>query len=121
MSDQLIDVRTRLAASPRTRVEIGQDGVLHVLAGHVTLHLERAVCEELTTTLARAMVLLTRSEPKRPAPALSLVSRAPALSPQVLPREAEPAAIPGNEGHPLDLSLVSITHAAFAADSKENS
>jgi hypothetical protein len=120
MSDQLIDVRTRLAASPRTRVEIGQDGVLHVLAGHVTLHLERAVCEELTTTLARAMVLLTRSEPKRPAAGLSLVSRAPAL-PQVLPSEAEPAALRGNEGHPLDLSLISITNAAFAADSKENS
>jgi hypothetical protein len=42
MSDRLIDVRTLLAASAQTRVEIGQDGVLHVLAGPVTLHLERA-------------------------------------------------------------------------------
>lgn len=68
-----MDIRTQLAASPRTRVEVGEDGVLHVLAGPVTLHLERAVCEELTTTLARAMVVLTRSAPERRAPALCLV------------------------------------------------
>jgi hypothetical protein len=74
MSERLIDIRTVLAASPRTRVELGEDGVLHVLAGPVTLHLNRAVCEELTTTLARAMVVLTRNEPNsRPAGALRLV------------------------------------------------
>jgi hypothetical protein len=68
MTERLIDIRTELAASPRTRVEIGQDGVLHVLAGPITLHLDRAVCEELTTTLARAMVALSREEPSaRPA------------------------------------------------------
>jgi hypothetical protein len=69
MNERLIDIRTELAASPRTRVEVGQDGVLHVLAGPVTLHLDRAVCEELTTTLARAMVTLARSEPQRRAAA----------------------------------------------------
>ncbi len=74
MSDELIDVRTTLASSRQTRVEIGRDGVLHVLAGPVTLHLERAACEDLTTTLARAMVALARREPRqRPAP-LVLVS-----------------------------------------------
>lgn len=73
MDKRLIDIRTQLAASARTRVEIGEDGVLHVLAGPVTLHLERAVCEELTTTLAKAMVALARSTPKRRAPALCLV------------------------------------------------
>lgn len=66
MSERLIDIRTELAASPRTRVEIGQDGVLHVLAGPVTLHMDRAVCEELTTTLARAMVALARRKPEPP-------------------------------------------------------
>jgi hypothetical protein len=74
MSDRLIDIRTQLAASPRTRVEIGQDGVLHVLAGPITLHLDRAVCEELTTTLARAMVALARRRPTRRAPGLRLVT-----------------------------------------------
>jgi hypothetical protein len=73
MSDPLIDVRTTLAASRQTRVEIGNDGVLHVLAGPVTLHLERGVCEDLTTTLARAMVVLARTRPRSKAPALALV------------------------------------------------
>jgi hypothetical protein len=73
MSDELIDVRTLLAASTQTRVEIGRDGVLHVLAGPVTLHLERGACEELTTTLAHAMVVLARREPRRRALPLALV------------------------------------------------
>lgn len=63
MSDELIDVRTPLAVSPHARVEIGQDGVVHVLAGPVTLHLDRAVCQELTTTLAIAMVRLDKVSP----------------------------------------------------------
>ncbi|HTV18567.1 MAG TPA: hypothetical protein VMG12_07855 [Polyangiaceae bacterium] len=74
MSERLIDIRTELASSPRTRVELGQDGVLHVLAGPVTLHMDRAVCEELTTTLARAMVALARSKAeRRRAPSLRLL------------------------------------------------
>jgi hypothetical protein len=78
MSERLIDIRTELAASPRTRVEIGKDGVLHVLAGPVTLHMDRAICEELTTTLARALVVLARNErqPRR-APSLRLLRDAP--------------------------------------------
>ncbi len=66
MNDQLIDIRTPLAASKNARVEIGRDGVLHVLVGHVTDHVDRATCEELTTTLARAMVQLAQSKPRRP-------------------------------------------------------
>lgn len=73
MNDELIDIRTPLAASPNARVELGRDGVVHVLAGPVTLHLERAVCEELTTTLARAMVILASAVPKKSRPALALV------------------------------------------------
>jgi hypothetical protein len=73
MNDQLVDVRTPLAVSRNARVEIGRDGVLHVLAGPVTLHLERAACEELTTTLARAMVVLAQLEPKQLHPTLALV------------------------------------------------
>ncbi|HEU4580401.1 MAG TPA: hypothetical protein VFS67_19225 [Polyangiaceae bacterium] len=75
MSDELIDVRTTLAASAQTRVEIGRDGVLHVLAGPVTLHLDRGACEELTTTLARAMVALARARAQQ-RPALALVPSA---------------------------------------------
>jgi hypothetical protein len=73
MSDQLVDIRTTLAASAQTRVDIGQDGVLHVLAGPITLHLDRRACEELTTTLARAMVALAQAQPRRKPPALSVV------------------------------------------------
>ena len=65
MTDHRIDIRTELAASKRTRVDMGEDGVLHVLAGPITLHLDRATCEELTTTLARAMVALARSRRPR--------------------------------------------------------
>jgi hypothetical protein len=75
MTDR-IDVRTELAASRRMRVEIGEDGVLHVLAGPITLHLDRGSCEELTTTLARAMVTLARRQPPRRAPELRLVPAA---------------------------------------------
>lgn len=73
MDQRLMDIRTQLAASPTARVEIGEDGVLHVLAGPLTLHLDRAACEELTTTLARAMIVLARSERERRAPRLQLV------------------------------------------------
>lgn len=70
MTERHIEIRTELAASEKIRVDIGQDGVLHVLAGPITLHLDRATCEELTTTLARAMVTLARSR----RPRLRLVS-----------------------------------------------
>ena len=84
MSDQRIEIRTELAASKRTRVDIGQDGVLHVLAGPITLHLDRATCEELTTTLARAMVALARSR----RPRLRLVAEPSAGFPAVSERPA---------------------------------
>jgi hypothetical protein len=73
MNDQLLDIRTPLALSPHTRVEVGRDGVLHVLVGPITLHLDRGRCEELTTTLARAMIALTRAEEKVAKPALVLI------------------------------------------------
>jgi hypothetical protein len=75
MSDHLVDVRVPLAVSPHARVELAQDGVLHViaLAGVISLQLDRASCEELTTTLARAMVTLAKSQPKASRPQLSLV------------------------------------------------
>lgn len=86
-----IDIRTQLAVSPRTRVDIGDDGVLHVLAGPVTLHLERAVCEELTTTLAKAMVLLARMRPKpKSPPALRLIQAQPALTGARGPEDVAP-------------------------------
>jgi hypothetical protein len=75
MNDGPNDVLTELASSKQIRVEIGRDGVLHVLAGYVTLHLDRSVCEELTTTLARAMVTLARAQPKARRAQLSLVGR----------------------------------------------
>jgi hypothetical protein len=78
MNDDLIDVREPLAVSRSVRVEVGRDGVVHVLIGPITLHLDRGCCEELSTTLARAMVRLAARAPERPA--LRLVAEAsPAL------------------------------------------
>lgn len=79
MSDDLIDIREPLAVSASVRVERGNDGVLHVLVGPVTLHLDRACCEELTTTLARAMMRLSDRNPERPV--LRLVAERDAFSP----------------------------------------
>ena len=76
MSDRLIDVRTPLSVSEHVRVELGADGTLYLVAPHVTLHLERDLGEELTTTLARAMVRLRKLETARERPALHLVRRA---------------------------------------------
>jgi hypothetical protein len=101
MTDHHIDVRTELAASRRTRVDIGRDGVLHVLAGPITLHLDRATCEELTTTLARAMVALARSR----RPRLHLVSASPESpgrrqpAPGETPTAGEPQVADGQGEH----------------------
>lgn len=70
---ELVDVRTPIASSAHVRVELGRDGVLHLLAGPVTLHLDRTRCEELATTLARAMVVLATLFPKADKPPLKLV------------------------------------------------
>lgn len=88
MSDRPIEIRTELAASKSTRVDIGEDGVLHVLAGPITLHLDRAMCEELTTTLARALVALARAR----RPRLRLVAQRPSGSEASVPG---PASAPG--------------------------
>ena len=58
MSERLVDVRTPLAVSANVRIELGDDGALHVVTPRLTLHLDRAQCEELTTTLARGLVRL---------------------------------------------------------------
>ncbi|MDD9946298.1 MAG: hypothetical protein OXU20_34960 [Myxococcales bacterium] len=71
MSEAPAHVRRVLAVSGDAGVELGQDGVLLVHAGPVTLLLKRALCEEIATTLARAMVRLAKAQPPRPA--LSLV------------------------------------------------
>lgn len=55
-----------LASAPGYRVELAGDGIVHVHAGPLSLRLERAACEALTTTLARAMVRLARQPPARP-------------------------------------------------------
>ena len=55
MSGTLVDVRSPLAVSDNVRVEAGRDGALHVVTAVMTLHLQRDQCEELTTTLARAL------------------------------------------------------------------
>ena len=74
MSDQLIDVRTPLAVSEDVRVEIGGDGTLHVLLPSLTLHLDQAHCEQLATTLARALVRLHKlREPRKRRPPLRVV------------------------------------------------
>jgi hypothetical protein len=86
VSETLVDVRTALAESRHARVELGRDGVIHVLAGPVTLHLDRERCEELTTTLARAMLVLAELLPKHEPPRLALVAtHTPSRSPGDVP------------------------------------
>lgn len=60
-----------LASSPGARIELVGDEIVHVHVGPLSLRLERAACEELTTTLARAMVHLARA--RRRAPTLTLL------------------------------------------------
>lgn len=52
--------RRLLAQSPQARVEACSCGLIHVSAGPITLRLEAAACEALTTVLARAMVEMVR-------------------------------------------------------------
>ena len=73
-----MDIRTPLAVSRSARVEIGQDGILHILAGPITLHLNRPVCEELSATLTRALQHLEALDGAQ-RPALQLVPRASTL------------------------------------------
>jgi hypothetical protein len=73
MSDELVDVYVVLAASPNVRVERGRDGVLHVHVGPITVHADRGTCEELATTLARAISRIGDVAEDLPAPNLRLI------------------------------------------------
>jgi hypothetical protein len=75
----LIDVRTPLAVSENVRVELGENGSLHIVTALLTLHLERDQCEELTTTLARALVRLHKLKKPRRTPALRIVGTEPCV------------------------------------------
>lgn len=55
-----------LASAPGYCVELDADGVVSIHAGPLSLRLARDACEALTTTLARAMVQLARTCPRRP-------------------------------------------------------
>jgi hypothetical protein len=70
---KLVDVRTPLAVSENVRIEMGVDGGLHVVTPRVSLHVDRDECEELTTTLARAMVRLSKLDKASARPALRVV------------------------------------------------
>jgi len=74
VNDELIDVRTPLAVSENVRIELGNDGALHVVTPRLTLHLDREQCEELTTTLARGLVRLHKLKASRTRPSLRVVS-----------------------------------------------
>lgn len=76
MNDRLIDVRTPLAASRNARVEVGRDGVLHVLVGPLTLHLDRGLCEELASTLTKGLSALQYHQTEQ-RPPLMLVRAEP--------------------------------------------
>ncbi len=70
-----VATRVVLASSEVCRVEV-EGAVIHVHAGALSLRLDRATCESLTTTLAVAMVRLARAS-WRPTPALALVGEEP--------------------------------------------
>jgi hypothetical protein len=62
-----------LAASSIARVVCTRRGELRLHAAHFVIGMDRETCEELATTLARAVIELSRRAPKRPAPRLRLV------------------------------------------------
>jgi vitamin B12 transporter len=68
---ELIDVRAVLAVSKGARAKIGRGGTLRVQRHGPRGHVNRATCEELTTTLARAMAALAKLHPKTRAPVLA--------------------------------------------------
>jgi hypothetical protein len=62
MGKNTSEVRTQLAASTDCRVELDAAGVLHVHSGETTLELDQAACEDLATTLARAVIALSKRQ-----------------------------------------------------------
>jgi len=75
--DKLMDVRVPLAAAEGVVVEIGHGGTIHIELSQVSLRLQRAECERITSAMARAMVRLRRIEEARQAtPRLRLVGDA---------------------------------------------
>ena len=62
MSENVGEVRETLSEASQTRLDRGEDGVLHILVGPVTLRLDQAVCAELTTTLATGLMRLIEIE-----------------------------------------------------------
>jgi len=83
--------------------------VIHVHVGPISLRLERAACEALTTALARAMVALARSR----RPRLALV-REPAALEAVAP--AEERAQRHEQAHAVTRELAALLAATFTAE-----
>ena len=58
VGEDVVEIRETLSEASQTRLDRGEDGVLHILVGPVTLHLDQAVCAELATTLAPGLMRL---------------------------------------------------------------
>ena len=66
MDENVVEFRETLSEASQTRLDRGEDGVLHLLVGPVTLNLDQAVCTELATTLAIGLMrLIEIQEPSR--------------------------------------------------------
>ena len=71
--NESVEVRETLSSASTTRLDIGEDGVLHLLVGPVTIHLDQPTCEELTTTLATGLLKLVKRKKTVDLPDLRLV------------------------------------------------
>ena len=57
VSEDVVEIRETLSEASQTRLDRGEDGVLHILVGQLH-HLDQAVCAELATTLATGLMRL---------------------------------------------------------------
>ena len=71
--NESVEVRETLSSASTTRLDIGDDGVLHLPVGPVTIHLDQPTCEELTTTLATGLLKLVKRKKTVELPDLRLV------------------------------------------------
>ena len=71
----IVEVRETLSGASTTRLDLDEDGVLHLLVGPLTIHLDQPTAEELTNTLATGLLKLMKRKEGDGSHELHLVSR----------------------------------------------
>ena len=69
-----MEIRELLSQGPTTRLDIDGDGILHLLIGPVTIHLDKLSAIELATTLSVGLVKVLKTKHQTSTPILRLVT-----------------------------------------------